>query len=200
MKERPIIFSDPMIRAILAGHKTQTRRVIKPQPTEESTSPGWYVWRGQNGWRPHDLTSHCPYGILGDHLWVRETWATISLYDVMRPSQLGQTVDLFWRADGVQTRCNHVKPGKWRPSIHMPRWASRIMLEVMGVRVERLQDISMHDALAEGVGEMREHGGHFQDGSYLVGSFRHLWGQINLKRGFSWDHNPWVFVISFRTV
>lgn len=193
MKERPILFSGEMVRAILEGRKTQTRRILKPN----SDSP---------------FQTKCPYGQPGDRLWVRETWAVRPDYDRLPPSQCGDE-GMWWRAslslcpDGYEA-CH----GKWRPSIHMPRWASRITLEITSVRVERLQDISEEDAVKEGIEPVYFEKNfdkkaikaykHYFDSSYAgadaIGSFRSLWQSINGAE--SWDANPWVWVIEFKRV
>ncbi len=166
MKERPIMFTGPMVRAILDGRKTQTRRVIRPQPR----------WVGDPGipFRTEDADPkgiiQCPYGKPGDQLWVRETWAP-NEGDVLAGKA-------FYRAD------NNTIVERWRPSIHMPRWASRITLEITKVRVERLQDISEEDAKAEGSAYRTE--------------FRDIWRSI--YGDGSWAHNPWVWVIEFRRI
>lgn len=198
MKERPILFSAPMVRAILDGRKTQTRRVMKVQP-------GDVLWRS-NGrdwlWLDNDdgpLTEpapciRCPFGAVGDRLWVRETWRSERRNDGARmvrfnadnsveerPSAHEAPYDTVWRR-GLTDR--------WRPSIHMPRWASRITLEVTGVRVERLQDISEDDAKAEGVS------GPFDALFTPKVRFEALWESINGLD--AWDANPWVWVVEFR--
>ncbi len=176
MNEKPILFSGPMVKAILEGRKTQTRRVVKPQPPE-----GYRQWgrciNGNVAFTDHPLQGEKgnvinikgPYGDEGDHLWVRETWV-----------DLGNGLGVAYKADprGIVT--------KWRPSIFMPRSLSRITLEITGVRVERLQDITDDDAKAEGVGG--------------VGTFGVLWNEINAKRGHSWDTNPYVWCIEFRRI
>ena len=188
MKERPIIFSTDMVKAILEGRKTQTRRVIKPQPDRVINGvPFEYL-----GHKYHDASDRairCPYGQVGDRLWVRETWATQKSIDRFSPSYIGNaaTVPLWYKADAVNGR-SFIGLGKWRPSIFMPRWASRITLEITEVRVERLQEITFEDFKKEGI-EM--------DGSW-DGSFARLWDSLNAKRGYSWESNPWVWVISFR--
>lgn len=147
MKERPILFSAPMVRAILDGRKTQTRRICKAQPPADA------LW-GSNGaewmWLEDrddvaDRVIRCPYGVVGDRLWVRETWAP----DPRAPMVDG--VAVYRATDAVTLSAHGARVERWYPSIHMPRWASRIALEVTGVRVERLNDISEADALAEGV-------------------------------------------------
>ena len=177
MTERPILFSAPMVRAVLDDSKTQTRRIVKPQLPFCQPHPG-------GGWMFTDanLTSEdvaryaigahgilCPYGQPGDRLWVRETWALLRGADSKeayrgipesKPTEnntmLGMVPVPIYAADGrrsdvVEPHFETHRPMRWKPSIHMPRWASRITLEVLGVRVERLQDISEEDILAEGV-------------------------------------------------
>jgi hypothetical protein len=180
MKNKPILFCGEMVRAILAGRKTMTRRVVK--------SPKW----SSAGNAMVDFG--CPYGVPGTKLWVRET---CRLYSV-NCSKTGKGPLVRYRADGAwscgckpqsQTPC-----GPWKPSIHMPRWASRITLEVTDVRVERVQDISDGDAIAEGcLGLPTESGGVTWWAEYAA-----LWDSINRKRGFGWEKNPWVWVVCFR--
>lgn len=181
MKERPILFSGPMVRALLAGTKTQTRRIVKARDLE---------WMDvHQGLREPDNAERCPYGQPGNRLWVRETWHDAS-------SALHSCV--LYRADG-----DELYGGKWCPSIHMPRWASRITLEVTGVRVDRLQDINEADARAEGITD----GGCLNCGEPepcncaapqpdARDAFVHLWMSINGPD--SWAANPWVWVIEFR--
>lgn len=178
MKERPIIFSDPMVRAILSGTKTQTRRVVKRY---ERGHPHLKAWRDR-----------CPYGQPGDRLWVREAHYII-----------GEHREVFFRATQDSNNSPTLSwPGPWRPSIHMPRWASRITLEVTGVRAERLREISHDDALAEGVAQIvRDALPVQQCGEYdaieadATELFAQLWERIN--GAGSWDENPWVWVIEF---
>lgn len=166
MKERPILFSGPMVRAILSGAKTQTRRVVKGVALE---------WLAE-GFTPEFVASPdnyvCPYGQSCDRLWVRETF--------WQPRDKSETL---FKADGAILGC-----GKWKPSIHMPRWASRITLEIVSVRVERLNDISEQDARAEGAPPL--------DATGYRGGFFHLWQSINGHD--SLDANPWVWVVEFR--
>jgi len=196
MTERPIIFSAPMVRAILDGRKTQTRRVLKPQPVQ-AAGPFSDVLIGGD---------RHPYRV-GDTLWVREAFALGHYYDDedkpigdLRPFYAA-TMDVgrWYDPDADQWRD---RP-RWRPSIHMPRWASRITLRVTDVRVERLQDISEQDAIAEGVlvGQLP---GCFHSGigrldvewrSTAPHAFEHLWESINGPG--TWDANPWVAAISF---
>lgn len=213
-KERPILFNGEMVRAILNGTKTQTRRVVKPckdrdfgfvlAPREIAVEVNRGNYRNSQ------------FGQPGDRLWVRETWAEIPrkipLTDEDLPMRLDDRILVYredpdWNgsrqflcADG---RAGWAQPKKWTPSIHMPRWASRITLEIVAVRIERLQSISEADAMAEGVG--RDSDGWFD---YLMPStwccqsakesFATLWKSINGEE--SWDENPWVWCLTFRRV
>jgi hypothetical protein len=187
MRERPILFSGPMIRAILDGTKTQTRRVIRPQPGAEVNryEPGFV----NEAWQSGFVDVSCPYGAPGDRLWVRETWGR--LYEPP-PDDSEPT---FYRADyDAEALATQVLP-RWKPSIHMPRWASRITLEVTGVRVERLREITEADAEAEGVSS------NLETRTLARDEFRALWESINGKRpGCAWEQNPWVWVVEFRCV
>jgi hypothetical protein len=156
MKERPILFSAPMVRAILAGVKTQTRRVVKPHPTGIDGFPDAKV---SEAWRAGFIDVECPYGVPGDHLWVRETWCKYDRFGSessteLPDSSLSPALWGYWRkqiayrADGEP---DVVNPRTWKPSIFMFRWASRIALEVVDLRVQRLQGISEADAVAEGI-------------------------------------------------
>jgi len=188
MKETPIIFSANMVRAILNGTKTMTRRIIKPQPSSNSkifvralTNRLW--WQEFDGYyedAPPRMFK-CPYGQVGDRLWVRESYCINAL-----------TEKPMYKADFIGTEW--VLPaGGWRPSIFMPRWASRITLEITEVRVERLQEISREDVLAEGVS--------WQDYKQSYDwAFKKLWDSLNAKRGYGWDANPWVWVIGFKVI
>lgn len=191
---RPILFSAPMVRAILGGHKTQTRRIIEPQParvwfSESEPNVQKINWKGCT-YRPSCIC--CPYGIAGDRLWVRETWAVAKKWDGKSPGwTYGPVVGrpaVAFRADGA-VRSTY---GKWRPSIHMPRWASRITLEITKVRVERVQDISEEDAEAEGVDPIIAKVPTHRD------AFRYLWDDINGDG--EWDANPWIWVLEFERV
>ena len=207
MKERPIIFSAPMVRAILEGRKTQTRRVVKPQPNRGSE-----LTRMQDGYadgfiravfaqddEPNAYGIKCPFGQPGDRLWVRETWCVGNPFDNISPSNLpGLNDGTRWAVDYAANpkRVWHQDyQGKWRPSIHMPRWASRITLEITAVRVERLQGISEEDAVKEGVvpfAASRHTPANFRDG------FTVLWQSIYGPG--SWDANPFVWVLEFKRV
>lgn len=177
MKERPILFSAPMVRAILEGRKTVTRRVVKPQTIRASLlheqRPHWID--ASNG---HVV--RCPYGQPGDRLWVRETWCSYGNGPIYRADY-----DKYSPiSDGIG--------GPWKPSVHMPRWASRIALGIVSVRVERLQNLDDHDAMAEGADQIGD-----CEGAFVAG-FRRLWESINGPG--SWDQNPWVWVIEFKRV
>jgi len=205
MKERPILFGGEMVRAILDGRKTQTRRVINPQPEWQLTAPrvvdGKWLFGSVASGYAQDVW-RCPYGQPGDHLWMRETWATPGNFDHIKPSELGashfSSTELVYRATSEHGDAYYT----WRPSIFMPRWASRITLEVTGVRAERVQEISEEDAKAEGVTAWhpRDPSIVFRpEGSYRNG-FHQLWDSINAKRGYAWDSNPWVWVVEFEVV
>jgi hypothetical protein len=210
VKEYPILFSGPMVRAILDGSKTMTRRVVKmpadmlPNPSLFLIDPGGTIfgpgpyiktWRSEDGADIMNERIRCHYGYPGDRLWVRETWATSKSLDHVKPSDLAPGAPIEYAADRCLTISGGKLPdrGKWRPSIFMPPWASRITLEITGTRVERLQKISEEDALAEGIepGDSGVEGwGRF--------CYRKLWNSMNEKRGYGWDVNPWVWVVGFR--
>jgi hypothetical protein len=194
MAEHPIIFSAESIRAILDGRKTQTRRVVKPQPVEALIGlpgPGKVLWLGL----PRE--EECPYGVPGDTLWVKETWATHVAFDNRK---VPEDSCVWYRADDPE----HENLGKWRSPLFMPRWASRIALDLAGVRVERLQDITEEDdAWAEGVqipGAIWGSGGPEPRDTYAtnVERFAFMWDAINGKRGYGWATNPWVWVVEFK--
>jgi hypothetical protein len=181
MKERPILFSSAMVRAILAGKKTQTRRILKRQPH----GAGEWVLRGISWMFPNVcpyIAIKCPYGQPGDRLWVRETW-----YDCIDNNDIPR-----YAADGPApiTENRHYKK---RPSIFMPHLMSRITLEIINIKIERLQDISERDALAEGV-----YSAVVTDENHVAPSecFKKLWESIN--GAGSWKANPWVWVIEFK--
>jgi hypothetical protein len=235
MKERPILFSSPMVRALLDGSKTQTRRVVKlPHNNRlgvwEPTTVG-----GPNGGRTasgetvplqgaiwHTRTGDslvCPHGQPGDRLWVRETHEVNRIgYEEGPNAPARHYAGVKYRADDGRAEftisqslyrdLDSKESCGWRPSIHMPRWASRITLEVTGVRMERVQDISHDDALAEGV---QDFASTLDDQPHPSGEspeqasrrlqwpqrqFRTLWESINGAE--SWDINPWVWVVEFR--
>jgi hypothetical protein len=194
MAEKPILFSAPMINAILNGQKTMTRRVIKMMSVIATIGGVPYVEDQHGDWRL--LAKFSPYHV-GDTLWVRETWCPLNLDYEAAPRNVsvpldGANVIVSYRADHIDPR-GDAKPLQWRPSIFMPRWASRITLRVTGVRAEQLQDITPDDCIREGVNWV-EAGPYFAD---ITGSFRLLWDGINAKRGYGWDANPYVWVVSF---
>ena len=201
-KERPILFSDRMVCAILEGRKTQTRRVVKQQDVLDSRNEVG-VWDGPGEVGEWEV-SRCPYGQVGDRLWVREAWhcdGDPKFVEYNPEIGLSATPDCFYRATEM---CRNPNAGwRWRPSIHMPRWASRITLEITGVRVERLQDISEEDAKAEGV-ELIGARLVNDDGSTTAYThkmhFEALWDSINEDRGYSWESNPWVWVVNFKRI
>lgn len=198
MRERPILFSAAMVRAILDGRKTQTRRVVQPPrgwgeryPNCDpySMPPSVWWWDGK-----HDhvgVRHECPFGVPGDRLWVRESFMSAPM-EAPPESPRRTRWDIVYAAGGAEERMAPAAYNpmlynyeRWTPSIHMPRWASRITLEVVSVRVERVQSIAALDAAAEGT----THSG-----------FRLLWDSLNAKRGYGWDANPWVWRIEFRRV
>lgn len=209
MKERPILFSAPMVRAILEGRKTQTRRIVKPQPSQELLDDYAEIRRERNVQKDDaEMLSECllcPYGVPGDRLWVRET--------LRRHRYAGARGGWLYSADNVQVALPQNDPrviemrdwavykkGDSCPSIHMPRWASRITLEIADVRVERLQEISEADAEAEGLT--------CRDGLYATSgevwqidprkAYRDLWKSLHGEG--SWAANTWVWVIEFKRV
>lgn len=222
MIERPILFSAPMVRALLAGTKTQTRRIIKSRSRKHPNyclvdyGDGWWPYLSDDGESSFtddgmEQAMDCPYGEAGGKLWVRETWAPDPPIDDTWASTewdgCGRAIrDLPERFRGPD-HCIYMAtwdgvPENWTPSIHMPRWASRITLEVAGVRAEALQDISEADAKAEGAPDYEEGidpppPGADHEWSFR-GSFIRLWESINGPG--SWEANPWVWVIEFRRV
>lgn len=212
MKERPILFSAAMIRAILAGTKTQTRRQIKPQPNVDGvdlqTPPDQIDNLIKAAWNAGFVDVRCPYGQVGDRLWVRETWGFDSgVRHDFRPV-LGRRdlsgMDLLdhveYRADAEYGPCAEEigDAPRWRPSTQMPRWASRITLEVTDVRVERLQNISDSDVQAEGIARTDANTFEVEDAEFqdARSAFAWLW-QGNGKRA-PWESDPWCWVVSFK--
>lgn len=229
MTERGMIFNGEMVRAILDGRKTQTRRIVKSQrvgdgwSVKEAQSPltarHTHDWWLPTGTRPYSALPGCPYGVVGDRIWVREAWAEaggsapeLKLYRANYPAHVPSHYENVPPAEDI----------RWTPSIHMPRWASRILLDITDVRVERLNGISDADCIAEGIipvpkdrvddhqfwRDYRLSG----DGTFCVHtpreSFESLWKSI---RGKSFDHeedtgpgswqaNPWVWVIEFKRI
>lgn len=232
VREHPILFKGDMVRAILDGRKTQTRRVVKPVP------PASCYWDAESGLFAIGgsclgLIRRCPYGVPGDRLWVREGHAFLDFVDgYEEPGDApfvrdvrddeDQIRSVMYRADTPDFEWE--EENGWRPSIHMPRWASRITLEVLSVRVQRVQEISEEDVIAEGVripsndggillqmsGEHKPidycKAGTIEKGTlrildtsdFIRAHFASLWDTINAKRGFGWDPNPWVWVVEFK--
>lgn len=213
MKERPILFSGPMVRGLLSGQKTVTRRLLKmPHGLWETSATGELI----------PIPVKCPYGQPGDRLWVRETWYCdhfeVQKGPYLQPADMHDLDqsrldgELVYAADGLAPY--EQEQPTWKPSIHMPRWASRILLEITDVRVERLQDGEGETAfesryIAEGINRI-----HQGDGDYAFHPFksepgpgnwtdpfdawRELWVSINGPE--SWNANPWVWVIEFKRV
>lgn len=224
MKEHPILMNSAMVRATLAGTKTQTRRIIKLPPAPVALDE-WQASTigGENGGRTaagnevplqaviwHTRTGKtlsCPHGQPGDRIWVRETWRSTGdggRADYMAPRAM-QPHQVWYEADGAapESECT----GKTRTSIHMPRWASRILMEIVSVRVERLQDISDADIAAEGIdmealAESQDRYDIVCKGSGASGraTERSAWRELWESTGGSWDANPWVWVIEFSRV
>lgn len=240
-KERPILFSGAMVRALLAGTKTQTRRVVKPQPANgwafeappvfgRITSPhpkrgkfGAFIRRGLDTDFPETDLIVCPYGMPGDRLWVRESWRPRIIHSCGLDACDCESVGVTYRADGAWQgfgfQMHRPIPEEWLmpqaaqrgdvPSIHMPRWASRILLEVVSVRVERLQDISEADAQAEGCDQLTWNGIHGTAADLIdwplktvnrpwANGYALLWESINGDG--SWAANPLVWAVEFKVV
>lgn len=226
MIERPILFNAEMVNAILDGRKSQTRRIITPQPEfKEGTGFHWkgamYGIGSNYAETVRNFTNFsCPIGRVGDRLWVRETFAPVNLYGEIAlaykaDSDVVRVVENESFQDDDET-INYDDPrlekysfsawaddvlsgteGNWKPSIHMPRWASRILLEITNVRVEHLQNISNEDAKAEGF-DYSTHPSAIEMG-YAIGArtnFRHTWEQIYGAN--AWNKNPWVWVVEFK--
>jgi hypothetical protein len=234
MKERPILFNGESVRAILDGRKTMTRRVVKPQPPDDAeialldglTQPEWtdgFYWKRR-----------CPFGVPGDRLWVRETFVLESSYGVesidnypppfddgrpIREVSFDEDPDFgpYW--EQPHYRATDPEPDlayedltepwcRWRPSIHMPRWACRLFLEVVSVRVERLQEITNGDVEREGgistpsrdPNDLRRIETYFDQLGEVFRGFERSWDAIYAKRGHSWESNPWVWVVEFKEV
>lgn len=213
MNEKPVIFNGQMVRAILDGRKTQTRRIVKPQPPVSGT----LVQKSHNGLEPlyfvgGYLLPRCPYGEPGDYLWVREThsWVTLAENEFGLPldrrTKEGRPVRMIYRADAEFEGWAKAFPTRWRPSIHMPRWACRIILRIEEVRVERLKNICPADVWAEGI-DPRPYLFQASKASRVINrdkwaraQFKRLWDSINGRRGFSWKTDPWVWVVKFSKV
>ncbi len=218
MKERGMIFNGEMVRALLSGRKTQTRRIMKPQPEPCPRGGHWWpsnvfktmlhvedeMQNGKGGWGGL-VGDACPFGAVGDRIWVRETWAEagasapdLKLYRANYPEHVPSIYENVPPAEEI----------RWTPSIHMPRTASRILLEITDVRVERLNAISEEDAEAEGIDMEALYDSqdcydciadHNMTGRPTVtGAFKYLWESIYGEEG--WKSNPWVWVIEFKRV
>jgi len=202
VKERPILMSAPMVCALIEGRKTQTRRVVALREFGPSDTLG-YQWhfRDRRGlWNDistERLLELCPYGVPGDRLWVRETWhhEDASCFD----PKCGQPTHIFYRVTEP-----YPESIRWRPSIFMPRWASRITLEITEVRVQRVQETSEEDARAEGVdittGRIDAIANCETEPKNLREVYGRLWDFLNAKSGYSWASDPWVWVIGFKRV
>ncbi len=203
MADRPIIFSAPMIRALLDGRKTQTRRVLKHQPEEHSKFAGFYSvplsgafqCKLQGETKLH--TQRMPYAP-GDRLWVREAWISHEAYDDLKPSEMGGEEPVRYLADGETQTWGWPDidiPGRYRHARYMPRWASRLTLTVTDVRVQRLQEISEADAWAEGLGSLTVTTPKLGATVTCRDGFRDLW---NILHGAeAWAANPWVVALTF---
>ena len=208
MKEHGLIVATSGVQAIFDGRKTQTRRVMKPQPElipadvpQDKEQPYWWSCRAVQSMvrLPDDMgcmPSFCPYGQVGDKLWVKET------YVIEADMDYGYSNQPIPHYKATEPEPNIVRGSqgdlddttKWSPSIFMPRWASRITLEITGVRVERLQEIPWQDCKKEGV--VPEIGSIYCE--TWREAFEKLWDSLNAKRGYGWNTNPWVWVITFR--
>ena len=223
MKERPILFSAPMVRALLAGTKTQTRRILKSAHADDAS-----VWRHHEGntWESgiasgapgsfgHGEFVRCPYGQPGDRLWARETHAQFAVGNRTGISPQCVAYRATCEDDGSFDYVNNgdeimnLKITKWTPAIHMPRWATRITLEVTGVRVQRLQEIDGYDVIAEGIAPQSHYCGCEPcrmtcslcpaTQTSLCLAYADLWDEINGDRA-PWSSNPWVWAITFKRV
>jgi hypothetical protein len=241
MNEHPILFSGPMVNAVMQGSKTHTRRVMKPQPLSTEISVPfsgakpcvWFHfdantsakidWCRQYGrpyirnrrflrwnkkpakWGKREVISICPYGKLGDILWVKETFRFWLGHDgnfifryraddaVVETNMFSSSEDLGY----IEDYNTYKEPEEWRSPLFMPLWASRLTLLIIDVGMERLQDITEDDAIAEGIVPVTQRGGGYVAGS-AVNGFRYLWNLMNGKRpGCTWEYNPWVWVIKF---
>ena len=214
-KERPILFNTEMVKAILDGRKTQTRRIIKPQPKgmcewdqkeifENIQKQNHVDYEGNHFFAFHydDKESQfvkCPFGKVGDRFWVKENYRTLCNVDMFKPSHLNLGDPILYQSDGSMKKANHhavfssASFGKCRPSIFMMKWMSRINLEITNIRVERIGSISIDDAKKEGVDCSKSPGAH-----YIL--FQRLWDSIYEKQGLGFDANPWVWIVDFKRV
>ncbi|MFU0502978.1 hypothetical protein [Pseudaminobacter sp. NGMCC 1.201702] len=204
--DRPILFSAPMVRALLDGRKTQTRRVLSSDKPNslfyEQWSDSYVLDPGNQSWRDRELRYRA-----GDRLYVREAWRVTKTLDHVAPRDLDRTTIPEWLATDPE-----LYQGRKRPGMHLPRWASRLTLIVTDVRVQRLQEISNEDALAEGVDpldwQLARYQAEFREGGIVsstetrnyIPAFHRLWDSLNAGRGYGWDVNPWVVAITFRPI
>lgn len=209
MSERGMIFNGEMVRAILEGRKTQTRRVLATYQDAVKFCPEWDVngkqifivlgEKDHTGMNPVITAIPCPFGQPGDRVWVRETFRVHSRATDVATLVYRASVRNSWTEQTHRVPvavCNKpATPEKWTPSIHMPRWASRILLEITDVRVERLRDLSEEDAKSEGITPPA--GGVLPGWEYRI-NFRDLW--MDIYGTDSWEANPWVWVIEFKRV
>jgi hypothetical protein len=212
VKERPILFTGEMVQRLLDGSKTQTRRLVKTvplrgdavgvrvvgeYPTVVRLTDEGLVWNPNGPFEdavpfPHPEKC-CPYGLPGDQLWVKETFCLA--FDTNTCERTG---GYHYRADGYEVvHVDDHSRSPWKPSIHMPRAASRIQRELTDVRLERVQEITEQDAIAEGIGVV--YGTHWMDTSKRRG-FRDLWNGFYGDRDFGWDKNPWIWAMSFKEI
>ena len=209
MKSHPIIMVAPSVRAILEGRKTQTRRVIKPQPgyvRSVCLKTGDINYHTKE--KPYGIMKHTknPHGQVGDQLWVRETLLYFIEDDThytelqyrADKKQVDNDIPSGWEYGGKWIQEDYFTSHQVIPSIFMPRWASRIMLEITKIRVKRVQDISEEDACREGIHCSFENSPH--EKCDLIEKFKALWDSLNAKRGYGWESNPFVWVIEFKRV
>lgn len=204
MKETGIIMSGNHPQLVQDGLKTMTRRVIIPQPpatllnptlvSRDSASPSGYSFISDEY---GEIQLKCPYGQVGDRLWVRETWAVEYVYDKHKPIDIPQRARVYYKTQDLR---GIAFVGKWRPSLFMPRWAARLTLEITEVRVERLQEIIREDIRLEGVVLPPSPKYTPREFSELHQEFAELWDSLNAKRGYGWETNPWVWVLGFKLI
>lgn len=236
MKETPLLMKDFLVVLALENVKTETRRLqglewlnehpyYKNRINKVECRKGlWHFWEEGHGSSALPVfTAKCPYGLAGDRLWIRETWRVNKSYDVLKASLVyvamgGDVAYCIDYAADPRKDATEIWGGKWRPSIFMPKWACRLKLEIIEIRAERLQHLTMEGAYAEGTpvtwGDWRgkapawavksigpKHGSpgtHIWDNRTTIKNFSLLWDSINAKNGNGWDSNPWVWVITFK--
>lgn len=246
MKERPIIFSGESVRAIQDGRKTMTRRVVKPRYRDDesgfnvcscpATNEVWVEKADEEGGDFEEGTRFvpCPYGQVGDRLWVKEVWrdrfgTAYANYGTGNAYPIDDIREVDYKSGGNgyfiggcifrddELSAKWAEWSKWKSPLFMPRWASRILLEITDIRVERVQDVSEEDAIAEGIefdsGWEEECGEGYTTGEGWMNyktqdfscesakeSYHTIWDSLNAKRGYPWESNPWVWVVSFKVV